>query len=275
MQQFTFRTAMTQLGSSRVKAALASAVFFGATGALRGACARLESYTRTIKNIETRYPERAEKMRTAPTMKDLDKRAEQAASRAAAIHAIAEEHGVMIRLEFEPPVPQALNKDQIAKLAEITRIDAKVIEEHRQKSNDRRYAEEMEAADIAASLFWTAVADSDALIKFEAVQKAIDRTRLNLLGWSTPDFAELALVASDELALADWEQLMSDDPAQFQEDDDAVEERHRRSEIAALDAHARTAQNLAYLDAERKKASKPKRTRVAKPKTLIAVDPAA
>lgn len=270
MQQFTFRTAMSQLESQRVKAALASAIFFGAAGALRGACARLESYTRTIKNIEHRYPERAEKMRAAPTMKDLDKRAEQAASRAAAIHAIAEEHGVMIRLEFEPPIPQALNKEQIAKLAEIARIDAKVIEEHRQKANDRRYAEEMEASDIAASLFWTAVADSDAPIKFETVQKSIDRTRMNILTWSSPDFAELALIASDEIALNEWIETMSDDPQQFMEDDDTIAERERRSEIAALDQHAKQQQTIAYLDAERKKASRQKRTRVAKPKAVDA-----
>ena len=259
MQQFTFSFAMSALSSQRVKSSVASAAFFGAAGALRGACARLESFTRTIHAIQDKYPERAEKMRSSTTYKDLDQKAELAANRAAAIHAIAEEHGLIIRLEFEPPMPKPKTQDELEQLAALTRIDKAVIAEHVDKSNEKRYASELEASDLASSLFWTACADSDAPIKFESVAKAIERTRLNLLTWSNIDLAELALIASDELALNDWMATMSDDPQQFQEDEDAIEERQRKAEVAALDRHAAQQQTIAYLDAERAKAEKRRR----------------
>ena len=123
MQQFTFSFVMSALSSQRVKSSVASAAFFGAAGALRGACARLESFTRTIQAIQDKYPERAEKMRSSTTYKDLDQKAELAANRAAAIHAISEEHGVMIRLEFEPPMPKAKTQAELEQLATLTRID--------------------------------------------------------------------------------------------------------------------------------------------------------
>jgi hypothetical protein len=264
MQQFTFAFLMSALSSQRVKNAVASATFFGAAGALRGACARLESFTRTIHKIEDKYPERAEKMRTSTTYQDLDKKAEQAANRAAAIHAIAEEHGVMIRLEFEPPMPKSKTNEELEQLAALTRMAKDDIAKHVDSANQKRYAAEVEASDLASSLFWTACADSDAPIKFESVAKAIERTRLQMLTWSSIDFAELALIASDELALDDWMSSMSDDPRQFQEDDDVIEERHRKAEVAALDAHARQRETVAYLDEERAKASKRRRTRVPK-----------
>lgn len=263
MQQFTFNFVMSALSSQRVKNAVASAAFFGATGALRGACARLESFTRTINAIQDKYPERAEKMRSSNTYKELDQKAELAANRAAAIHAIAEEHGVMIRLEFEPPMPKAKTNAELEQLATLTRIDKAVIAEHVDKANERRYASELEASDLASSLFWTACADSDAPIKFESVAKAIERTRLNLLTWSSIDLAELALIASDELALNDWTASMSDDPQQFQENDDVMEERQRKAEIAALDRHAKQQETIAYLDQERAKAGKRRRVKAA------------
>lgn len=265
MQQFTFRFAMSMLASQRVKNAVASAAFFGAAGALRGACARLESFTRTCRNIEDKYPERAEKMRNSQVMRDLDAKAEHAAARAAAVHAIAEEYGVMIRLEFEPPMPKAKTNAELEQLAQLTKMDKTAIAEHVDKANNKRYAEELEASDIAASLFWTAVADNDAPLKFESVQKAIDRTRLNLLTWSTIDFAEMATIAIDEEQLNEWEHVMSDDPTMFAEnvvDELTIEEEHRRSEIAALDRYAKQQQTIAYLDSERAKAAKRKRTRV-------------
>lgn len=262
MQQFTFAFVMSALSSQRVKNAVASATFFGAAGALRGACARLESFTRTIHAIEEKYPERAEKMRSSTTMADLDKKAEQAANRAAAIHAIAEEHGVMIKLDFEPPMPKSKTNEELEQLAALTRMAKEDIAKHVDAANQKRYASEVEACDLASSLFWTACADSDAPIKFDSVAKAIERTRLQLLTWSSIDFAELALIASDELALNDWMATMSDDPSQFAEDDDVIEERHRKAAIAALDSHAKQQQTIAYLDAERAKANKPRRTRV-------------
>lgn len=264
MQQFTFSFVMSALSSQRVKQAVASAAFFGAAGALRGACARLESFTRTIQAIQDKYPERAEKMRSSATYKDLDQKAELAANRAAAIHAISEEHGVMIRLEFEPPMPKSKTQAELEQLATLTRIDKDVIASHVDKANERRYASELEASDLASSLFWTACVDSDAPIKFESVAKAIERTRLNLLTWSSIDLAELALIASDELALNDWMSTMSDDPQQFQEDDETLEERHRKAEVVALDRHAAQQQTLAYLDQERAKAEKRRRQRVKK-----------
>lgn len=262
MQQFTFRFVMSALSSQRVKQAVASATFFGAAGALRGACARLESFTRTIHAIQDKYPERAEKMRSSTTMADLDKKAEQAANRAAAIHAIAEEHGVMIKLDFEPPMPKSKTNEELEQLAALTRMAKEDIAKHVDAANQKRYASEVEASDLASSLFWTACADSDAPIKFDSVAKAIERTRLQLLTWSSIDFAELALIASDELALNDWMSSMSDDPRQFQEDDDVIEDRQRKAEVQALDRHAKQQQTIAYLDAERAKANKPRRTRV-------------
>ena len=259
MQQFTFSFVMSALSSQRVKNAVANAAFFGAAGALRGACARLESFTRTIGAIQDKYPERAEKMRSSTTFADLNQKAELAANKAAGIHAISEEHGVMIRLEFEPPMPKSKTQAELEQLATLTRIDKETIAAHVDKANERRYASELEASDLASSLFWTACADSDAPIKFESVAKAIERTRLNLLTWSSIDLAELALIASDELALNDWMSAMSDDPQQFQEDDDAIEERQRKAEIAALDRHAKQRETIAYLDAERAKASKRRR----------------
>lgn len=262
MQQFTFAFVMSALSSQRVKQAVASATFFGAAGALRGACARLESFTRTIHAIQDKYPERAEKMRSSTTMADLDKKAEQAANRAAAIHAIAEEHGVMIKLDFEPPMPKSKTNEELEQLAALTRMAKEDIAKHVDAANQKRYASEVEASDLASSLFWTACADTDAPIKFDSVAKAIERTRLQLLTWSSIDFAELALIASDELALNDWMSTMSDDPRQFAEDDDVIEDRQRKAEVQALDRHAKQQQTIAYLDAERAKANKPRRTRV-------------
>lgn len=267
MQQFTFSFAMSALSSQRVKQAVASATFFGAAGALRGACARLESFTRTIQAIQDKYPERAEKMRSSTTFHALDKKAEQAAARAAAIHAIAEEHGVMIKLDFEPPMPKSKTNEELEQLAALTRMAKDEIAKHVDNANQKRYASEVEACDLASSLFWTATADHDAPIKFESVAKVIERTRLQLLTWTSIDFAELTLIASDELALNDWMNTMSDDPQQFAENtmsEDEIEERNRRETIKALDRHARQQQTIAYLDAERNKANKPKRTRVPK-----------
>lgn len=266
MQQFTLSFALAALSSERVKNAVASAAFFGAAGALRGAAARFESFTQTIRKIEDKYPERAEKMRSSNTFHELETKMEQAANRAAAVHALAEQNGVMVRVEFEPPVAKPLSKAEVANLAVLTNLPESLIQKTREDADKRRYDAEMAAADLAASLFWSAVADEDAPLKFDSVQRAIDRTRLNILTWSKPDLSELALIASDELALNDWQATMSDDPQQFQESDDAIEERQRRSEIEALDRHAKAQQTLAYLDAERAKAAKPKRTRVPKAK---------
>ena len=275
MQQFTFAFVMSALSSQRVKNAVASATFFGAAGALRGACARLESFTRTIHNLEWttdkdgkqipgKYPERAEKMRNGNVFSDLNQKAELAANKAAAIHAIAEEHGVMIRLEFEPPMPKAKTNEELERISKLTNMSKDDIAKHVDSANNKRYAAEVEASDLASSLFWTACADSDAPIKFDSVAKAIERTRLQLLTWSSIDFAELALIASDELALNDWMNSMSDDPRQFAEDDDVIEERQRKAEVEALDRHAKQQQTIAYLDAERQKAAKRTRTRVRK-----------
>lgn len=264
MQQFTFSFAMSMLSSQRVKQAVASSSFFGAAGALRGACARLESFTRTINAIQDKYPERAAKMRSSTTYHDLNKKAELAANKAACIHTIAEGHGVMIRLEFEPPMPKGKTNAELEQLATLTKMKKEDIAKHVDSANEKRYASEVEAADLASSLFWTAVTDSDAPIKFETVSKAIERTRLNLLTWSSIDFAELVLITSDELALNDWMNSMSDDPMQFVEDDDTIEDRRRRDEIRALDAHARQQAAISYLDDERAKAAKPRRVRVRK-----------
>jgi len=57
---------------------------------------------------------------------------------------------------------------------------------------------------------------------------------------------------------------MSDDPRQFAEDDDVIEERQRKAEVEALDRHAKQQQTIAYLDAERQKAATRTRTRVRK-----------
>jgi hypothetical protein len=258
----TLRFALTNLTSKRAAAAVASAMFFGAAGALRGACARLESYTRTIRNIEEKYPERAEKMRAAPTFKDLDKKAEAAANRAAAIHAIAENFGIMLRLEFEPPIPKALTEAEVTRLADLTRLDASLIKAERSKAMNRRYGEELEVADMAASLFWTAIPDEDVVLKHESISKAIDRTRMQILTWSSPDWAELACLAADELQSNEWCATMHDE--EIVEDDEVIEERHRKSEIEALDRHARQQQTIAYLDAERNKAAKRKAVRIPK-----------
>lgn len=271
MQQFTLSFVLAALSSTRVKAAVCSASFFGAASALRGAAARFESFTRTIRTIEDRYPERAEKMRSSSTFSDLEKKMEAAANRAAGIHALAEENGVMLRLEFEPPIAKPLTKVEVENLAKITNLDAGLIQKTREAADKRRYDAEMEAADLAASLFWSAVADHDAPVKFESVQRAIDRTRLSILTWSVPDLSELALIASDELALNDWMSTMSDDPTQFEVSDEEAESIMQRKEVARLDDAFRKQQaTLAYLDEERKKAGKPKRTRVVKAKAEAA-----
>lgn len=266
MQQFTLSFVLSALSSERVKSSIASAAFFGAAGALRGAAARFESFTRTIRNIEGKYPERAEKMRTSVTFIDLEKKMEAAANKAAAIHALAEQAGVMLRVEFEPPIAKPLTKVEVDNLAALTNLKPELITKVREDADKRRYDAEMEAADLAASLFWSAVADADAPITFDSVSRSIERTRLNILTWSRPDLAELALIASDELALNDWMQTMCDDVTQFtQDDEEEVAARQRKAEVQALDAHAKQQQAIAYLDEERKKAAnKPRRTRVKK-----------
>lgn len=276
MQQFTLSFALSMLSSQRVKASVASAAFFGAAGALRGAAARLESFTRTIHNIQDKYPERAEKMRSSAVFHDLNKKLEAAASRAAAVHAISEQSGVMLRLEFEPPMPKSKTEAELKELAELCRMDKGELAKHIDKANDKRYAAELEASDLAASLFWTATADHDAPLRFDSVQRCIDRTRLKILTWSSPDLAELGLIASDERSLNDWMDTMCDDPSQFSENtltDDEIEERERAAEIKALDAHAAAQRTIAYLDAERTKAAdsaRRKRQRIAKAKTEAA-----
>jgi hypothetical protein len=206
-------------------------------------------------------------MRSSNTFHELEQKMEKAANRAAAIHAIAEARGVMIKLEFEPPIAKPLTKLEIENLSVLTNIAPEVIQDARDKADKRRYDSELEACDLAASLFWSAVADEDAPIKFDMVDKAIQRTRLNLLTWSKVDIAELADIAQDELALNDWMSTMSDDPAQYEESDEAREERENRAEIKALDAHAKAQQTIAYLDAERAKAATTAAKRRRVPKT--------
>lgn len=271
MQQFTLSFVLSALSSERVKSSVGSAAFFGAAGALRSAAARFESFTRTIRNIEGKYPERAEKMRSGNTYHELESKMEAAANKCAAVHALAEEHGIMLRVEFEPPIAKPLTKVEIENLATLTNLPAELVQKTREDADKRRYDAEMEAADLAASLFWSATADSDVPVKFDAVDRAIQRTRLNILTWSSPDLTELALISSDELALNDWMQTMSDDPQQFQEDDDVIEERQRKSEIEALDRHAKQQQTIAYLDAERAKANQAaKKRRIVKAKDVAA-----
>ena len=239
MQALTLNTILSLFGSERVKNAVVSASFFGAAGALRGAAARFEGFTRTIRQIEDRYPERAEKMRSGNTFSELEKRLEAAANKAAGIHALAEQHGVLLRVEFEPPIAKPLTKVEIENLATLTQLPKELIQKTREDADKRRYDSEMEASALAASAFWTAVADSDVMVKFESVARAIERTRLNILTWSRPDLTELACIAADERILDGLEATHSDDPAQFFEDEAITAEREAMEERKALDAHAK------------------------------------
>lgn len=264
MQPLTLSFVLASLDSERAKYAVASAAFFGSVSSLRGHAGRLESYTRTINNIQDRYPDRAERMRSASQFKDLEEKVNKAANKCACIHAMAEAHNIMLKLEFEPPLPKDTSEEELKAIAEAGGSDIEQVRKNRRLTADRQYARDMEAADFAASFFWSATPDSDAMVKFDTIDKAIARERTKLESWSTVDYAELAMLKDDLRKMNSWMETMSDDPSDFIEDEETEQFRAMETERKLLDAHAKREATIRYLDAERTKAAKPKRTRVAK-----------
>ena len=258
MAALTLTFVLNTLTSQRLVQAVARASFFGACSALRSACVNLESMSRTIRNLDERYPERAAALRSSPKFKELDQKCDAAANKAAGVHAIAESVGIMLHVDFAPPLPTATTQADAVRISTLTGMDVGKIMAIRSASSEKKYREECESEDMAAGLFWGASAPvNDVLVKYDSVVKAIEKTQLYLLGWSVPDFAELGLIHADDAEVATWETRFPDDrlPEDYVDDEERLS-KEMRSEVEQLDKFAKQQETLRYLDAERAKAAK-------------------
>ena len=266
MAALTLNYVLSQLNSPRAQQAVARSVFFGACSSLRNACVNLEQMSRTIRNIEERFPERAAMMRTSGKFAELDKKVNAAANKAAGAHAICEAHNIMLAVDFAAPLPSATTRDEAQKISDATGLAVADIIAKRAASASKKYGAECEAEDFASACFWSACAPvSDVLVKYDTVTRAIEKTTLYIIEWSTPDYQELALLKADDDQVANWDTLFPDErlPEDY-DDEDVIAERERKAEAVALDAHARQQAVVQYFNAEQAKETKAKMRRVKK-----------
>lgn len=266
MAALTLTYVLSHLNSPRAQHAVARASFFGACSSLRNACVNLEQMSRTIRDIEERFPERAAMMRTSGKFAELDKKVTAAANKAAGVHAVCESHDIMMAVDFAAPLPSSTTREEAQKISDATGLSVADIITKRAASASKKYGAECEAEDFASACFWSACAPvSDALVKVDTVSRAIEKTRLYIIEWSTPDYQELALLKADDEMIADWESRFPDErlPEDY-EDEDVIEARERKAEIKALDAHANQQAAVQYLNAEQAKVKKAAMKRVKK-----------
>lgn len=263
MAAMTLKTALTNLNSTRAQQAVARAVFFGACSSLRNACSNLEQMSRTIRNLEERFPERAAALRSSNKFAELDKKVDEAANKAAGVHAVCEAHDIMLNVDFAPPLPTATTNEEAQRIADATGLAVDTIIEQRRKAQERKYGAELEAEDFAAAAFWSATAPvSDTFVKVETIEKCIEKTQMYIITWSTPDYAELGMLKLDSEMVSTWGVLYPDEnlPEAY-EDEEAVAFRIKQQEIKALDEHAKNQAALARLRQEQAQATKPKAQR--------------
>lgn len=266
MAALTLTYTLSHLNSPRAQQAVARSVFFGACSSLRNACVNLEQMSRTIRNIEERFPERAAMMRTSGKFAELDKKVNAAANKAAGVHAICEAHDIMLAVDFAAPLPGATTKEEAQKISDATGLAVADIVAKRAAAASKKYGAECEAEDFAAACFWSAADPAqDVLVKYDTVVRAVEKTTLYIIEWSTPDYQELALLKADDTMIADWDSAFPDErlPEDY-DDEDVIAERERKAEVAALDAHAKQQASLQYLDAERAKVAKSAKRRIKK-----------
>jgi len=146
--------------------------------------------------------------------------AEQAATRLAVIHAKAEQ-SFAIELDFNPQMQRGSSTDELAKKAAFAGVDVSHVQAIELRNAAKRFEDADAAKSLAEALFYGAdtmgtieetkdeygyvdgeiTHDITIYIRPEHISKALIRTRDYLLGWSTPDWAELGLLKADIEAL--------------------------------------------------------------------------
>lgn len=142
--------------------------------------------------------------------------AEQAATRLAVIHAKAEQ-SFAIELDFTPQMQRTSSTAELTKKAEFAGVDVSHVQAIEMRNALKRFEDADSAKSLAEALFYGAdtqgfveetkdengyvdgeiTHDIAVFIRPEQVSKALIRTRDYLLGWSTPDWAELGLLKAD------------------------------------------------------------------------------
>ena len=258
MAAITLQLCLDKLTSARGRAKLASAVFFGACSSLRNCCVNVEQFTRTIRNLEERFPERAAALRASPKFTEMTGKVVAAANKAAGVHAVAEGADVHLSIDFEPPLPKPTTKDEAQQLSDLVKgaISADVIAAGRLAAMEKKFGREMESADMASAEFWSAPAPvSDAFVKYDTLVGCLEREQLAITMWSKPDLAELAAISNDLEMICNWDTEYPDERLpEYTEDEQA--DKDARAEKRALDAFAAQQEAVRYLKAEQDKAKK-------------------
>lgn len=196
--------AIEQISSTRGKTSVLRNTLFGAIGGLRAHVTRLEGMTKAVTVLRERgFQQRADGIINSSKFKDTEAKIEAAAAKAAAIHGVADQYGIMP--EFEPGLPKDTDPELKARLVVLAKKRGKSDLEIQQSLTKRntnamkRYAAETEAASMAEAFFWSAEgADfEDIEVRGESVLRALNQTADFIESWSVPDEGELELLCSD------------------------------------------------------------------------------
>ena len=186
--------------SERGLRSVLNALWFGSKGALLAASANFENVSNTVRQLTNAgYADRAETIRNSVRYQKLEQSANEAAERAAAIHAFAEAKSHQIEVDFTPEYQRGKDEKQIAAAAEASGVSADLIREKERKAIEQRYAAQLYAKLAAETLFWSASGcevDSVA-VKSETVLNSLVRQRDFMLEWSNLDLGELTLLKHD------------------------------------------------------------------------------
>lgn len=190
---------LSNIKSERGLKAVLNSLWFGSKGALLANAANFEQMANTVRKLtDAGYGDRAETIRNSNRYVTLEQRANEAAERAASIHAWAEAHGLSIAVDFTPDYQRGKDEKQLQVASEASGVDINVIKEKERRAIENRYHAQLYAQMAAEALFWSADGGSDNVeIRAETVLNSLTRQRDFMLEWSNLDLGELTLLKHD------------------------------------------------------------------------------
>ncbi len=236
------------LHSDSGKLAAAKNCLFGATRALVSATVAYEAMSRSAQFLDLHNPERASNLRASEKYQNAQHRCEQAAIKAATMHAIAESRTAQgFALSWRDDAPRLVSMSESAQIAEACkhRFTAEQIHAKRQLNADKQFQRSTDAASMAEAMFWSAPRNEeddnniDLTIKTATVVKALQSTMDWMFTWNSVPYGEIA-VLSDDLdtveAILLKEEALAESEGQLgmQHTDEAVVD--PKAQLAALKA---------------------------------------
>ena len=192
------------LNSERLIKAACSSFVFGLKGKLTGQVARYERTLETIKRYEEQH--RPIPARLAADRDQSLEVAQITAEVLASTDALMNSRFGTESIDFSDIKPPKIGTEaQLAEIAAVAKVPVDLVKKTRLASAERQYQQAVGAASLAESLFWEAkgqMNSTEIKVSPTLVANALERTRLFILGWSQPDFSELALMALDDATIA-------------------------------------------------------------------------